>query len=64
MSCFTRETLGLCARGRIDGIPFVKEPVLVFHAKTEKLQISTNYYPELVFYIVLVMKIELAEIFP
>ena len=44
--------------------PFVKEPVLVFHAKTEKLQISTNYYPELVFYIVLVMKIELTEIFP
>ena len=43
---FTREALGLCARGRWEGerkgdpspflllvIPFVKEPVLVFHAK-------------------------------
>ena len=43
---FTREAFGLCARGRWEGerkgdpspflllvIPFVKEPVLVFHAK-------------------------------
>ena len=36
------------ARGE-DGIPFVKEPVLVFHAKTDKLQVSANYYLEVVF---------------
>ena len=37
LKLFTREALGLCARGRWEGflsvIPFVKEPVLVFYAK-------------------------------